>query len=275
MIARETMTDLWMRQNPAHGLFISQPMESLIAMHPRIFYRCPGTAEVGYRVSNVYHYSRAESVVTGACQVEEPATYVFDHALGSLLWSSCPGTGGLPGLEQATAQGFFSASGACLIIGRLPALNNAGPGRTDVSKELAIVRHFLSLNTTNLSHALKVERPTVYAWLDDKWNPKPENRARLRELFELAQAWRGISNRPLGRLLWEPLDNGQRVIDLLSDEPLRFSLIKEALIGIRHRFEPRKAEKTPPSIRAIAKERGFRSLTSSTENERFDRGTRS
>jgi hypothetical protein len=216
--------------------------------------------------------------VTGACEGGSGAFAIFDCALTSLLQNTYCGTGGDPLLVEATMQSVASASGAYIVVQNSPrsALSTdlSETTLTGVGRQLAFVRHYFSLNTTDLSRILLVERPTIYAWLDDKWEPNQENRGRIRKLYQLARAWREISKHPIGRFLREPLDGEFSLMDHLVRDPLEMAVINRILNTINDQVDRKARAKRARSIRAIAKESGFKPLSRVQESERFDQITR-
>lgn len=88
----------------------------------------------------------------------------------------------------------------------------------DVSERAIQIRHYLSLNMTELAAVLRVERPTVYAWLAGRARPQAANLERLGRVHQLARTWRTLTARPLGALVREPLHDGRSLVDKLSAE---------------------------------------------------------
>jgi hypothetical protein len=216
--------------------------------------------------------------VTGAYEGSSGASAIFDCALTSLLQNTYYGTGGEPLLVEATMQNLASASGAYIVVQNSP--HSAPPTDlsentlTGVGRQLAFARHYFSLNTTDLSRILLVERPTIYAWLDDKWEPNQENRARIRKLYQLARAWREKSNQPVGKFLREPIDGDFSLMDHLVREPLEMAVIDRILRTIHDQVDRKTRAKRARSVRAIAKQSGFKPLSPGQESERFDQITR-
>src|SRR5258708_1402748 len=97
------------------------------------------------------------------------ASFPCSVRLLSLAQTTHQGTGGEP-LWAEAMQTVASASGAYIVVqGPPPTVLRVDPAAvtaTDIGWQLAFARHYLSLNTTDLSRILLVERPTVYAWLD-------------------------------------------------------------------------------------------------------------
>ena len=98
----------------------------------------------------------------------------------------------------------------------------------DVPEALGAVRHYLSLNTTELARVLGVSRPTVYSWAEN--GPiKPENRKRLEKLWRITQEWRSISEKPAGTLVRDPGPDGQSLLALLEADPINDLMVSRQL----------------------------------------------
>lgn len=89
------------------------------------------------------------------------------------------------------------------------------PGCAEV---VATVQAAFQLSITELASVLKVERPTVYAWMSDSANPQQRNLRRLETLDGLATYWSRLSDAPLGAALRSKFDDGMSVLDLFCRE---------------------------------------------------------
>ncbi|MEH1996980.1 hypothetical protein [Nostoc sp.] len=85
---------------------------------------------------------------------------------------------------------------------------------------LSTIRSSLSLNMKEMAKILKVERPTVYAWIGGNSEPHPSNRNRLNEIFSVAKHWETLSALPVGNFVRQSYRNGKSVVDLLSEDVL-------------------------------------------------------
>ncbi len=68
--------------------------------------------------------------------------------------------------------------------------SGAADGEEDatLSDELALIQHRLGLNVSELAAALKITRPTVYAWLRGEAEPHASNLLRLSSLVAAADS---------------------------------------------------------------------------------------
>lgn len=126
---------------------------------------------------------------------------------------------------------------------------------TDVSirsaaEQLAVIRHYLSLSVSDLARVVGVQRPTIYAWLQNG-APRRESLERLAMLERIAAHWKSIADRPLGSLARLAIGlKGETFVTLLesaSEEELRAALDH---LGARLR-------KRAPSIKAVLQSHGL------------------
>ena len=110
-----------------------------------------------------------------------------------------------------------------------------------VSDMLACVRTAFSLNVKQLAQTMGVERPTIYTWIRDEGEPRPDNLRHLRAVWELAELWLKLARRPIGKLLQAVVVDDQSVLDLLVAKPLRTHVLQEQLRRISDQLAP-----TPP-----------------------------
>lgn len=66
---------------------------------------------------------------------------------------------------------------------------------------LSVIRRWFSFTIKDLADVMRVQRPTIYAWLTSSSVPQSSNVARLRQLYDLAMAWRHLGGRPMARVV--------------------------------------------------------------------------
>ena len=86
-----------------------------------------------------------------------------------------------------------------------------GPAETP-SDQLDLVRKALGLSITDLANLLGVTRPTIYAWIQGKQEPKPEMLDRIQELRVAAQAAEALALPRMNRLVRRPLASGPSLL---------------------------------------------------------------
>jgi len=115
------------------------------------------------------------------------------------------------------------------------------PTEAVVASIVAEIRSTLSLNVKELAEILKVQRPTIYAWMRGEQKPQGENRRRLSQLARVARLWLQMSNLPLGTLVRESLDeNGRSLVDAFAEENIDYGSIESRMKSILDSMEPRK-----------------------------------
>ncbi len=263
-----------------------RPERSLVSTQWRKQDRHPGASsfvgtgvnQADYSISKTVALAPTGLVITGASQDTHYSYEAFGYALGNLFNSACPGTGGELNLAEPTMQNLVPASGAYVFVQGSQRLEivtiRTEEKLVEAGKEIALVRHYFSLTTTDLSRILLVERPTVYAWLDGKSEPNPENRSRIRKLFNIASRWREKSSLPIGKFLREPMEGEMSLFDLLRRNALETEAIDRVLVSVLEAVNRRAKTKLDRSVRAIAKRNGYKQLPSELARERFDQITR-
>lgn len=123
---------------------------------------------------------------------------------------------------------------------------------------LGRVKHYLSLNTSELAAVLGVGRPTVYAWMQG--GPmRPTNRERLALVYGIATKWWNRSKQPLGSFLQLKGANGQSVFDLLKADVVDEAALEPFFKVAAHRIERAAQEKgkRAESYQVLAERHGF------------------
>lgn len=115
---------------------------------------------------------------------------------------------------------------------------------------IAVVRRWLSLTITDLAEAMRVQRPTIYAWMAARSTPHADNLERMRQLHRLARAWQRIGRQPLTRLS-HAREAKREVLKLLS----RAVIDESALIATYNALAPT-SSKERTRLSQIAAEAG-------------------
>lgn len=190
-----------------------------------------------------------------------------------------------PRVEQHSDIGRFHKIGSCLSAERLAEIARAGKGFKsnygtgsyfpvivfstvqvrevpptnerlehislpgDLIREIKSV---LSLSVTDLAKILRVERPTVYAWMRDSQSIREHNLSRVETISEFAKFWKTHSKKPLGSFLTAPNSEGQSILELLCSDELDTRRITRALQAARF---PSASErpKSKMSVRELAR----------------------
>lgn len=158
-----------------------------------------------------------------------------------------------------------------ILVHKLPQTEPAEP-TVSVSHLIAQVRGSLSLQITQLAAILGVERPTVYAWIKEQSEPRPQKRTRLKELYRLARRWDELSNDPLGRALTDVGSDGHAVLDFLLQSEIPHALVAHRFRAIaRARGRNRAAaSQEKRTVAEIAEEIGIDMTRVSEQNDQID-----
>lgn len=125
-------------------------------------------------------------------------------------------------------------------------------------EQIAGIQRYLSLNVTDLSSALRVGRPTIYAWMRGA-QPQEAHLQRIEQVYRIARSWRAMSSSPVGAYLAVRLGSGSSLLMQLADETLDEGIINGSFAEIRAVLnnKPRRE-----SIAQAARRYGLRSTAS-------------
>jgi hypothetical protein len=125
-------------------------------------------------------------------------------------------------------------------------------------EQIAGIQRYLSLNVTDLSSALGVGRPTVYAWMRGV-QPQDAHLQRIQQLYRIARSWRAISSSPVGAYLAARLGFGGSLMAQLAEETLDEAAINSSFAEIRAALNNKTRRE---SILQAARRHGLRSTIS-------------
>lgn len=108
-------------------------------------------------------------------------------------------------------------------------------------EQIAGIQRYLSMNVTDLSTALRVARPTVYAWMRGI-EPRDSGLKRISQLHRIARRWRAISSTPVGSYLTVRLLAGGSLLDEFGREQLDEGTILKMFEAVKSSLasEPRR-----------------------------------
>ena len=143
--------------------------------------------------------------------------------------------------------------------------NETRAALANVSEAIATIRSALSLQVKELAEALRVERPTVYAWIRGESSPQPENRERLAAILRVAQGWNNHCGLPMeGSVREEFGAGGMTFAGLLRADSIDQKLVSDQIKEIAKKVMARQAKSR--GIRELAREKG-RDLSKIRESE--------
>ena len=110
---------------------------------------------------------------------------------------------------------------------------------------ITMIRQYLSLSVSDFARIAGIERPTVYAWIDGDSTPRKANLERLRALSAVAERWKAMTGRPMGRLLHERVPGETMTLA----EVLAGEIDAEAVASLLERLALRGHEREPLSVK--------------------------
>lgn len=149
------------------------------------------------------------------------------------------GTGGVANPQEANLHTF---TGPISHICSFHVSQSEEERLLDAQEKITGIRHYLSLNMTDLARVLKVGRPTVYSWATTTVTLHNAHRQRIDAVYAIAREWRALSSKPMGSLVRQPFEDGRTMIDLLSPQELDAKAIRAGMQLIQEqqgRFDKR------------------------------------
>ncbi|MBN1959718.1 MAG: helix-turn-helix domain-containing protein [Deltaproteobacteria bacterium] len=138
-----------------------------------------------------------------------------------------------------------------------------------VNEMLANFRAAFLLTIKEAAAILRVERPTIYAWLSENVRPHADNLRRLHELSNLAKEYASRAQGAITPIRKYAAPQGESVFELMCQEPLDILKIREALHQITHVSKDVEKPKRHRSAREAARALGL-DPTALASQERLD-----
>jgi len=177
--------------------------------------------------ASVYEIASAEEPTTPYSKTQAPPRVLSSALLAAILSAAAAGTGGVARPHALTTQTF---TGPVAPVCSVNLRQDEEGCLLGIQEKIAAIKHYLSLNMTDLAAVLKVGRPTVYTWATAPVTVKSRHRERVDALYEIARDWRALSSTPMGRILREPLADRATMIDLLSADKLAGAALSNAML---------------------------------------------
>lgn len=149
----------------------------------------------------------------------------------------------------------------------------AGQSVQTTSEIIVAVRSALGLQITELASILHVQRPTIYAWVDDRATPHPQNRERLHQLYRVVREWEQLSDRPLSARLRHVAQDGKSLLDLLTANIMSEPDVSARLKALALQKKTPGPARRGLSARALAGRYGIRLPSESEQQLNIDRIT--
>jgi len=141
-----------------------------------------------------------------------------------------------------------------------------------IPRLIAQIRLSLSLQIKQLAEVLAVERPTVYAWIKEQSEPRPQKRIRLKQLYQLAKRWDELADEPLGKALTDVASDGHSILELLQQSEIPQSLIVDrfrGIVGAKVRGGTAALQRRK-TLSQIAEEHGIETARVKQQNDQID-----
>lgn len=182
------------------------------------------------------------------------------------------GTGGVATTHAVSQRAYRTGTS---LFWNVPKLRSIDVARiSDATEQLLLIRRVLAPKISELAAILRVQRPTVYAWLRGEWEPRPAHVERIGCLYRIAERWVANSGPRLGRLSVQ-FAGSVSLLDLLKESDIDETMIHGSLAQLRARVEVSRVERKRRSVKEVARRHGFGELSASQKQAAFDRETSS
>ncbi len=171
-----------------------------------------------------------------------------------------PGTGG--SLNAKTAQEYptLSATTPDCSISRLTTIDTTpAPAVQSLAERVSAIKAAFGLTISQLAKVLRVERQTVYDWMDEE-NPRPpqtQNRERLAAIQRLAVQWNRLCQWPAGKGIATYTVDSDTLLDLLSADALDEARLQPVMRGLSEQVKAEWQHKEERSFGEQARRRGL------------------
>jgi len=197
--------------------------------------------------------TRGTTVASSSCSEQYPFAHWNNRLLIAVLGITI-GTGGA--VNASPVANAPTSSQIQLTVCNLKEMSPANESLLLAHEQIAGIQRYLSMNVTDLAKAMRIARPTVYAWMKGA-RPHEANLERISHLYRISRTWRSMSSTPVGRYLTVPLEGGLSLIEQLSQEELSVAAISDSLARIKSAMKSGPRRQT---IQETAQERGLQLL---------------
>ena len=161
---------------------------------------------------------------------------------------------------------FPSPSGSRLVISPCEGIgNDKGATARTPADMVAAVKAAFGLSVSQFARIMGVQRPTVYAWLDEEGGPealRAANRDRLLQLTALAEEWNRRSSASARGVLERHVIDGKTLLEWLAQEPVNIDAARRAIASAAQALK-REREGRKPSLAERLKAKRFPEVPSS------------
>jgi hypothetical protein len=127
------------------------------------------------------------------------------------------------------------------------------------AEALARIQTAFGFPVSELAAVLRVERPTIYAWMSEAVHPQERNLRRLEAIEDLASYWTRLSEAPIGNRAKRTLGNAPSLLDLLREGEIQIPEVRSRLQAIAR-------EQVRPAANSVRSRLGRNRTTRSPRN---------
>ncbi len=138
---------------------------------------------------------------------------------------------------------------------------------------VAQIKIAFSLSVSDLAQVLHVERPTIYAWLDERWVPKEENVLRVTQVYRHASYWAKFNRKALSDKQLSTKVSGHCLHEALRAKKIHDARVTALLDYWATQLPVRISDLPKDSIRAAAIRHGIDLSKHSEQQDVIDRIT--
>jgi DNA-binding transcriptional regulator YiaG len=185
------------------------------------------------------------------------------------LLATTVGTGGVA-RPQTLAEEHTPANTSPSCCFRVSSIRRRAAVAT-LGEKLTFVRHYFSLNVSDLARVLRVGRPTLYSWIRGEAEPHRANQDRIDDIYEIASDWRQVTAEPIGWLGRSRSSSGQTFIEALSEERLDQAKLRAMVLGMKEKMAEAQAKVSDfDPAAALAPRAGYAEPTRDMQRENID-----
>ncbi len=177
---------------------------------------------------------------------------------GPILLFVGTGTGGSLDLNPSRQSLTQDSTASATEMTDSPALD-AVPAAQALAERISEIKAAFGLTISQLAQVLRVQRQTIYDWIDEDHPPQVQgqNRERLAAIQRLAIQWNALCQWPAGKGVTRYAVDGQTLLDLLSAETLDEVRIITVMRGLSEQVKAEWQHREKCSLANRLRDRGF------------------
>lgn len=150
-------------------------------------------------------------------------------------------------------------STASVVWGVPQSAPGVAPIAQSLAEQVSAIKAAFGLTISQLAKVLRVERQTVYDWMDEENPPQIQGykRERLAAIQRLAIQWNQFCPWPAGKEIATYAVDGKTLLDLLSADTLDETHLQTVMRGLSKRVKDEWQSKEERSLASRLRARGF------------------